>query len=81
MNALNMIPVVGWLIAAVICFFVAIPVYLLWNWLAPTYFYWLPAVYLSLPFWHVFGLLWLISSLRSLLLTNISARASTKKDD
>jgi hypothetical protein len=80
MNALNMIPVVGWLLAAVICFFVAIPVYLLWNWLAPTYFYWLPPVYLSLPFWHVFGLLWLISSLRGLLLPSISASASTKKE-
>lgn len=81
MNALNMIPIVGWLIAAVICFFVAIPVSLLWNWLAPTYFYWLPQVYLSLPFWHVFGLLWLLSSLRGLLLPSVSANASTKKNN
>lgn len=80
MNLLNMIPVVGWLFAGIICFFVAVPVYVLWNWLAPTYFYWLPAVYLELPFWHVFGLLWLISSLRGLLLPNITASATTKKD-
>lgn len=79
MNALNMIPIVGWLLAAIICFFIAIPVWLLWNWLAPTYFYWLPGVYLSLPFWHVFGLLWLLSSLRSLLLPSISARATADK--
>ena len=79
-NALNMIPIVGWLIAAAICFFVAIPVSLLWNWLAPTYFYWLPKVYLDLPFWHVFGLLWLISSVRGLLLPGISASANTKSD-
>ena len=80
MNALNSIPVIGWLLAALICFFVAIPVYLLWNWLAPIYAYWLPAVYLDIPFWHVFGLLWLLSSLRGLLLPSIHATATTKKD-
>lgn len=80
MNALNAIPVIGWLLAAVICLFVAIPVYFLWNWLAPTYFYWLPPVYLDLPFWHVFGLLWLVSSLRGLLLPSIRASAESKKD-
>jgi hypothetical protein len=80
MNALNMIPVIGWLIAAAVCFFIAIPLYFLWNWLAPTYFYWLPPVYLDLPFWHVFGLLWLLSSLRQLLLPSVSS-FSTKKDD
>jgi len=79
MNALNAIPIVGWLIAAVLCLFVAIPVYFLWNWLAPTYFYQLPSVYLSLPFWHVFGLLWLISSLRGLLLPSVSSSSSSKE--
>lgn len=80
MNALNAIPIVGWLIAALLCFFIAIPVWMLWNMLAPTYFYWLPKVYLELPFWHVVGLLWLVSSLRSLLLPSISASATNKKD-
>jgi len=81
MNVLNMIPIVGWLIAAVVCFFIAIPVGLLWNWLAPTYFYWLPKVYLDLPFWHVFGLLWLVSSLRGLLLPSVRASSSSNKQD
>ena len=79
MNVLNAIPIFGWLIAAVICLFVAIPVYFLWNWLAPTYFYWLPSVYLDLPFWHVFGLLWLLSSITGLLLPSVSASAEAKK--
>lgn len=77
MNAPNMIPVVGWLIAAVICLFVSIPVYFLWNWLAPIYFYWLPAVYLVLPFWHVFGLLWLLISLKGILLPTMSHKVTT----
>jgi polyferredoxin len=76
MNVLNMIPVVGWIIAAFVCLFVAIPVYFLWNWLAPIYFYQLPSVYLTLPFWHVFGLLWLISSLKGLLLPTFSSSSS-----
>lgn len=80
MNALNAIPVVGWIVAAAICLFVAIPVYLLWNWLAPIYFYWLPQVYLDLPFWHVFGLLWLWSSLKGLLLPSINTRSASKDD-
>ncbi len=81
MNALNAIPIIGWLIAAVICFFAAIPVTLLWNWLAPVYFYWLPAVYLNLPLFHVFGLLWLISSLKSLLLPSITSSSKSGKGE
>lgn len=77
MNSLNMIPVVGWIIAAVICLFVSIPVYFLWNWLAPIYFYWPPAVYLVLPFWHVFGLLWLLTSLKGILLPTMLHKVTT----
>jgi len=78
MNILNAIPVFGWIIAAVVCFFIAVPFYFLWNWLAPTYFYWLPKLYLELPFWHVFGLLWLITSLRGILLPSTYARSESK---
>ena len=80
MNLLNMIPVVGWLIAAVICFFVAIPIYFLWNWLAPQYFGFLPKLYLDLPFWHVFGLLWLISSIKGLFMPSVYSSSSASKD-
>lgn len=79
MNVLNMIPVVGWLIAAAVCLCISVPFYYLWNWLAPIYFYWLPQVYLQLPFWHVFGLLWLIYSLKSLLLPFASVTVNEKK--
>jgi hypothetical protein len=77
---LNIIPVVGWFIAAVICFFMSVPIYYLWNSLAPIYFYWLPKVYMSIPFWDVFGLIWLLSSLRDLLLPSISASSSIKSE-
>lgn len=80
MNSLNAIPVVGWFLAFALCLFVGVPLYFLWNWLAPIYFYWLPSVYLSIPFWHVVGLLWLISSLRQLMLPSRIA-ASDKKEE
>ena len=78
MNALNAIPILGWVIAAVLCFFVAIPVWLLWNWLAPIYFGFLPGLYLDLPFWHVFGLLWLLSSLRGVVMPSVHASSESK---
>lgn len=81
MNALNAIPVVGWIIAAALCFFIAIPTYYLWNWLAPIYAYWLPTVYLDLPFLHVFGLLWLFSSVRGLLLPSIRSSSTSGKNE
>ena len=47
--------------------FVAIPFYFIWNWIAPTYFYFIPEVYKQLPFWHVVGLFILIPILKSLI--------------
>ena len=80
MIGLNAIPIIGWLIAALLCLFIAVPVYFLWNWLAPVYFYWLPNVYLNLPFWHVFGLLWLISTLKNLMVPSFNATVKSSKD-
>jgi hypothetical protein len=79
MNLLNLIPIVGWAVAAAICFFIAIPLYFLWNWLAPTYFAFLPAVYLDLPFWDLVGLLWLLSSLRGIVFPSVSSSSSSSK--
>lgn len=83
MNALNMIPVVGWFIAAVICIFVAIPVWLLWNWLAPVYAFQLPDVYLHIPYWHTVGLIWLITSLKGIFLrsSTVTQTNKTSKED
>ena len=63
----NAIPVLGWLLHFLVALFMAIPFYFLWNWLAPIYAYWLPDVYLSLPFWHCVGLFWLMPMVKLLL--------------
>lgn len=81
MNGLNALPIIGWIFAAVICFFVAVPLFFLWNWLAPTYFYWLPKVYLDLPFWHVVGLVWLIASVKGILLPHFGVSVTNKHRD
>jgi hypothetical protein len=77
MKLLNAIPVLGWIFAAVICLITAVPTYFLWNWLAPVYFYQLPVVYLSIPFFHIFGLLWLISTLRGLVMSNVAVSTNS----
>ena len=79
MYLLSMIPIIGWFTAAVLCFFVAIPMFFLWNALAPIYFTFLPGAYMLIPFWHVFGLIWLLSALRALLLPSITSSSSTKE--
>lgn len=35
---------------------------ILWNYLAPMYFDFLPAKYLHLPYWHCFCLSWLVGT-------------------
>lgn len=45
----------------------AIPLWWLWNKLAPIYFYWLPKVYLAIPFWHVVGLVLLVVILQGIV--------------
>lgn len=75
------LPVLGWLIGFLLSFFIAIPFYFLWNWLAPVYLDFLPSKYLALPFWHCVGLFMLGSMLRILLLGDrfSGLSVSTKK--
>ena len=79
MLALNAIPVMVWVVASLIYLCVAVPVFFLWNWLAPIYAYWLPPVYLNIPFWDVFGLIWLITSLKQLVLPNVRLSNEVEK--
>lgn len=76
---LNAIPVFGWLISAVVSISLSVPFYFLWNGLAPTYFYWLPKVYLNLPFWNCVGLFMLVSILKTLFPTLVSSSSSSDK--
>lgn len=48
--------------------FLAIPFYLLWNFLVPLYAPDLPSIYRDVPFWHIVGLFTMVSILRIVLL-------------
>lgn len=54
------IPVLGTAISFIVSFFCAIPFYFIWNSLAPTYFSFLPKVWLDIPFWDSVGLFMLL---------------------
>ena len=62
------LPIIGPIIGFVLMFFLAIPFYWLWNAVAPVYFYWLPQVYLHLPFWDCVWLMMLLTILKLILL-------------
>lgn len=51
----------------------SVPLFYVWNELAPVYFYALPKVYLSLPYWHIVGFLWLIGVLSRALVPKFSS--------
>lgn len=44
-----------------------VPIYFLWNWLAPKYLYFLPEVWINLPFWETMGLVFLFQFIGNLL--------------
>lgn len=75
-----LLPVVGWAIAFVLMFFLAIPFYFLWNDLAPVYFYWLPQVYQSIGFWDCVWLMMLITILKLIFLPNFGTTIKNGKD-
>lgn len=58
----------------------AIPLYFLWNFLAPTYFSFLPPVWLAVPFWHVFLLMWCLSLVRNIIMPSATATAKASAD-
>lgn len=78
---INAIPVFGWLISAILCTSLAVPFFFIWNALAPTYFYWLPKVYLSIPFWDCVGLFTIIPILKTILVPKIVSVSQTNKED
>jgi hypothetical protein len=67
-------------LAFCIALLAAIPLYFLWNAFAPTYFPFLPAPWLAIPFWHVVCLTWLLSIVRGIIMPSAVANATAKND-
>lgn len=70
---LNSIPVIGWITNIVLMASLAVPFYFMWNYVAPTYFYWLPDVYQNIPFWDCVWLFTVISILQKVLIPKLAS--------
>lgn len=62
--AITVLPIIGWIVSAVMAILIAIPLHFLWGWLAPIYFSFIPALYLEMSFWDMAGMLVLIGFLK-----------------
>lgn len=75
------IPVIGWFLGGLASISMAIPFYFIWNALGSTYFYFVPAVYHQIPFWHCVGLFMLMSMLKSLLIPKLASVTNTSNSN
>lgn len=71
------LPVIGWLISAILAVLIAIPLHFLWSWLGPVYFTFVPAVYLNMGFWDMAGMLVLVGFIKLIVFpASFNTRAS-----
>ncbi len=64
------LPAVGWMLGIAFYACLAVPFYLIWNALAPTYFYFIPLVYQQIDFWECVGLFIIVSILKTVMFPN-----------
>lgn len=76
---INAIPFIGWFLSFFFSVCLAIPFYFLWNGLAPTYFYFVPPVYLNIPFWDSVWLFMLLSILKAVLVPKVASISSSSE--
>jgi hypothetical protein len=77
---INAIPILGWIISFLVSCSLAIPFWIVWNSLAPVYFYWLPNVYQNIPFWHCVGLFILMPLLKHMVVPKIASVSTTQNN-
>jgi hypothetical protein len=80
----NCIPILGWLLSFLVYCSFAVPFWFLWTYvgISEIYFYWLPPIYLNIPFWDCVWLGMIISILKSVVLPHFGgypSYTSTKK--
>lgn len=78
---INKLPFIGWVISLTVSISLSIPFWFIWNRLASIYFYWLPQVYLHIPFWHCVGLFIIMPILKGTLiptLVEVSSKSESR---
>lgn len=68
------IPIVGWLVGLFFHTCLAIPFWLLWGYVGPRFFYWLPPAYLDVGFWETVALFVVVSILKFVFLPRFGSR-------
>lgn len=74
------LPIFGWFLGLLFHASMAIPFWIVWNWLAPKFAYWLPAVYQHLGFWETVGLFIIMSTIKAVVLPTSFSSSSSGKD-
>lgn len=69
-------PITGWIMSAIIALLMAIPLYVLWHWLGPIYFAFVPALYLNIGYFETAGMLVLVGFFKMIFLPSIFNRAA-----
>jgi len=82
---LNAIPFIGWFLSLIFSISLAIPFWFCWTvcGLGTKYFYFIPKIYQTIPFWHCVGLFIIIGILKAMLiprLANFSNNQKVEKD-
>ncbi len=57
-----------------------VPAWLIWNWLAPKYLPILPAVWLNIPFWEMWGIFWFLMVMIGLLFGGVTKQTLSSHD-
>ena len=72
---INAIPVIGWILSIFFTASLSLPFWFIWTVcdIGKKYFYWIPEVYQSIPFWECVGLFMVISILKNVLIPKLAS--------
>ena len=76
---INAIPILGWVLSAIFAVGLAVPFWFFWTFcrLGEQYFYFVPDLYQSVPFWDCVGLFIVVSILKSTFTPNFASVSQT----
>jgi hypothetical protein len=77
---INKLPIIGWILSAIGATSLAIPFWICWTYMGigEKYFYFIPEVYLNIPFWNCVGLFIVIKILYGTLIPRIFYVSNTQ---
>jgi hypothetical protein len=79
---INKLPIIGWILSACASISLSVPFWIGWTacGLGKKYFYWLPDVYQSIPFWDCVGLFIVLSIIKGTLIPKLVTVSNNNKN-